>query len=738
MKKVLLNAVLLSGVLAYAQERDTVNAKKIDEVIINSYIKKDSDYANKMPLKTIENPQVYSSIDKAVLENQLIYTADEALRNVTGIQKMWSATNRAGDGGIFINLRGFVAGNSMRNGLVAPVTTSMDAINLEKIEVLKGPSATLFGSNATSYGGVINRVTKKPFETFAGSVSLTGGSYNYYRVQTDVNAPITKDKKLLFRVNTAYTNQGSFQRPDAKNSFYAFTPSLSYKPTDDLEINLEYEMYETNAYPETGFFFYFPSSVLGADRMDQISKYGYDYKQSYIGKGLTTTGKARNLFGQVNYKLNEYIKSSTNVSTSYSYSDGFNPYFYMAPKSAVSQNPADTQIGVVRADQSTVDSKKKYFQIQQNFNFDFHVAGMRNRTVAGFDYMRINDDQHFIFTNFDWVPFSGADYSNMNAQTLREKYQYYQNLPGYDFNANNTYPSLGKQNIYSGYISNVLTLVRGLNILAALRYESNVYKGGQQGQKQADAYTQSAWSPKFGVTYQIVPEKLSVFGNYQNSFKSNGYYIQNKAGDIALSDPERANQFEGGFKANLLNGKISATLSYYDIKVKNTLIATNEMTSSGQAVQSQAGKLTSRGFEAEINAYLVKGFSLIAGLSYNDSRFDTQLGKDVLGNRPATASSPWLANFNASYQFVDGRFKGLGFGIGGNYASDNKIVNSQSMGYFILPKYFVLNANAFYDTRKFRIGVKVDNFTNEHYWQGYTTANAQPLMNIMGSLTLKF
>lgn len=331
MKKIIVSAVLLSGTCAYAQQTDTIKSKTIDEVIINTYVKKDSEYSNKMPLKGIEDPQVYSSIDKGVLENQLLFTVDDAFRNVTGAQKMWSATNRAGDGGAFINLRGFVAGNSIRNGLVAPITTSMDAINVEKVEILKGPSATLFGSTVSSYGGLVNRVTKKPFDTFAGSVSLAGGSYNYYRVQTDINAPITNDKKLLFRINTAYTNSGNFQKTDAKNSFYAFTPSLTYKPTDNLEINAELEMYETNAYPETGFFFYYPSSVLGVDSMDKVEKLGYDYKQAYTGEGLKTKARARNLFGQVNYKINENIKSSTNVSTSYSWSNGFNPYFYLSP-----------------------------------------------------------------------------------------------------------------------------------------------------------------------------------------------------------------------------------------------------------------------------------------------------------------------------------------------------------------------------------------------------------------------
>ncbi|WP_250252661.1 TonB-dependent receptor [Chryseobacterium sp. Marseille-Q3244] len=735
MKKIILSASILSSVVVLAQQKDTLKTKSIDEVIISTYVKKDSEYSNKMPLKAIEDPQVYSSIDKGVLENQLLFTVDDAFRNVAGAQKMWSATNRAGDGGVYLNLRGFVAGNSIRNGMVAPITTSMDAINVERIEVLKGPSATLFGSNVTSYGGVVNRVTKKPFETFAGAVSLAGGSYNFYRVQADVNTPLTQDKKLLFRLNTAYTNQGTFQRTNAKNSFYAFTPSITYRPTDNLEINAELEMFETNSYPETAFFFYVPSAQLGADSMDKLEKLGYNYKQSYTGEGLKTIGKARNFFGQVNYKINEHIKSSTNVSTAYSYSDGFNPYFYFAPKGMVTGNASDTELGVVRADQSTKDSKRTYFQIQQNFNFDFNIGSVRNRTVAGFDYMRLNDNQYFMFTNFDWVPFTGTDYTNMNGQTLGAMYDNLRSQP--DFEKNNTYISSGKKDTYSGYISNVITPVAGLNILTSVRYETNNYRGGQVGQNKTAEYKQGAWSPKFGVVYQILPEKLSVFGNYQNSFTVNGYYTSDKAGNVTLSTPERANQFEGGIKTNLIKGRITTTLSYYNIQVKNTLLNTGEMTGTGQAVQNQAGLLRSQGVELEANAYLIKGFSVIAGVSYNDMKY-TEADNTVIGRRPATASSPWLVNFNASYQFLDGKLKGLGFGVGGNYASDNKIVNSTTMGTFILPKYLVLNANAFYDTKKFRIGVKVDNFTNEHYWSGYTTANAQALANVLGSFTYKF
>ncbi|SFI38356.1 TonB-dependent siderophore receptor [Halpernia frigidisoli] len=718
MKKTSISIALLAGILIYAQKTDTLKSSNIDEVIINSVIKKDSDYSNKMPLKTIEDPQVLSSVSKTVLQNQSIFTVDDAYRNVTGLQKMWTATSRAGDGGSFVVLRGFSSNNSLRNGLVSPVTTTIDAINIEKLEVLKGPSGTLYGSNVASYGGIINRITKKPFQSFAGEASLIGGSYNFYRVQADVNAPITKDKKLLFRVNTAYTNTGTFQKTNSKNTYTAFTPSLTYNASDKLQFNLEYERYDTRAIGEQFFFYLSPTTLNGINNMRDLEKAGLNYKESYTGNNLYTTARVNNIFGQINYKINDHIKSSTNINNSKSYSDGASPYF------SVNYNNASHLYRVSRFDQSTRGSKSSYFQVQQNFNFDYNFAnGMRNRTVAGFDFLQTQLRQRYVYLNnpFELVSpaVRGDNYSNFNGTTLAAAY----NIPG------NTgiYNVDADTNTYSGYISNVFTPVAGLNLVLGARYESNDFKGGSVFFQETKPYNQSAFSPKAGIVYEIVKDKFSVFGNYQNSFKSNGYYTTNVAGNIALSDPERANQFEGGFKTNLINGKVNATVSYYDIKVKNSLQGTGQFTSSFQSVQTQAGKIESKGVELEVNAYLVKGFSVIGGIAYNDS-------KDLsTGLRPVNSGSKWLTNFNASYQFLDGSLKGLGFGVGGNTASENNVT-----GDFFLPKFVVLNANAFYDSKKFRIGAKVDNFTNEHYWTGFTTANPQQLINVTGTFAYKF
>ncbi|WP_413533984.1 TonB-dependent siderophore receptor [Empedobacter brevis] len=730
MKKVTIVLSLLYASISFAQEADSIKTNTLGEVIINTFIKKDTDTSNKMPLKFIENPQVFSSIDKSVLEHQVIFTVDDAYRNVTGLQKMWNSTGRSGDGGAYVTLRGFVSNNSLRNGLVAPVSSTIDAANLERLEVLKGPSATMFGSNVTSYGGVVNRITKKPHEDFNGSVSVAGGSYNFYRASADINAPVTNDNKLLFRINTAYTNSGTFQKKNIGNEYFTFAPSLRYKPNDRLDINVDLEMYENNAMAEQMFFYMAGVPSLGISNMKDVERVlGLDYKQSYVGDGLKAKSKVRNLFGQVNYVINDHIKSSTNISNAYSQSNGFSPYFYVTPKSTYTKNPLDTELGVMRADQSTRDSKKTTFQVQQNFNFDYTFGKMRNRTVVGFDYMQTKDNQMFISGDFDWVPFKNGDYASMNNNSVMDSYNKDKNLA--------EYPVIGELNTYSAYISNVFTPVEGLNILASVRYENNDSKRGLLYGNKTEPYSQSAWSPKFGFVYEFVPSKFSIFGNYQNSFKSNGYYAIDKENHQELSDPEKGNQFEGGLKMNIFNNKINATLSYYNINVKNSLLNTGEYTENTQtvqAVQAQSGKVKSEGVELEVNAYLVKGFSLVGGLAYNNAKItDNPFDTSLEGTRPTTAGSEWLANFNASYQFLDGSIKGLGFGIGANYASKNQ-VNST----FYLPEYFIVNANAFYDAKKFRVGVKVDNLTNEHYWIGYTTANPQQLVNVSGSLTFKF
>jgi iron complex outermembrane receptor protein len=695
------------------------NAQQLKEVNVNAtknnkFIIKQSETVSKMPLTQLENPQVYTTISKDLMTEQLVFSADDAMRNAPGIQLMWQATGRSGDGGSYFNSRGFVTQSRLRNGLAGIVSTSADAANLEKLEVIKGPSATLFGNSLTSYGGLINRVTKKPYDSFGGEVSYAAGSYNLSRLSVDVNTPLDAAKKILFRLNAAGNYQESFQDAGFSKSVFV-APSLSYKATDRLSFLFDAELsYGKNSGSQI-FFFPFGQTIaaLGVNSADKLN---IDYKRAYFSDDLTQNARSTNFFGQAVYKISDHWTSQTNFSSSTSYSNGYSPYFYLLPNNNISRN-----------DQSTRDSKNLVTEVQQNFNGDFKIGGLKNRFLGGLDFLRNNSQQYFFGATFDVISTIGlpSTYYNYNKANLSAEY----NAP--NPNGYFPYPYYYKTNTYSAYVSDVLNITDNFLALAALRIDRFDNQGSYNPATDltTGVYIQTAYAPKFGLVYQPIKDVVSLFANYQNGFT-------NLAGaDFGgqTFKPEQANQTEGGLKLDAFGGKLSSTLSYYSIKVKDILRA--DPAHANFSIQN--GTQVSKGFEAEVIANPFEGFNAIAGFGYNDSKY-INASADVDGRRPGTAAAPYNANLWLSYRFVHGNIKGLGFGFGGNYASENHVINSASIGVFNLPSYMVLNASAFYDLKKYRFGFKCDNLNNEKYWTGFSTVNPQRLRNVAATFAYKF
>src|ERR1700744_2651397 len=256
---------------------NTLSDVKITGSKTNKFARKKSDDVAKMPLKDLENPQSYTTVGKELLQEQAIFTSDDAIKNVPGISTLWTATNRVGDGGSYFTLRGFSVQALLRNGLTGNVTTSIDATNLDKLEVIKGPSGTLYGSSLVSFGGLINRVTKKPFDGTAGEISYSGGNYNFNRVSIDYNTPLDTAKKALLRINSAYNNSGSFLDNGSAKSF-VFDPSFTYKVNDRLTLSFDAEISHSVSTTPPIFYFYTSVADLGVTSADKLS---IDYRKSY-------------------------------------------------------------------------------------------------------------------------------------------------------------------------------------------------------------------------------------------------------------------------------------------------------------------------------------------------------------------------------------------------------------------------------------------------------------------------
>ena len=689
----------------------------------NKFAALKSNDALKMPLNNLENPQVYSSVSKALMIEQVSSTLDAALTNVPGASRLWAATDRAGFGnGSSFVLRGFQLNNFLRNGIPANVSTTIDNANIESIEVLKGPSATLFGSAVTSYGGLINRVTKKPYDKVGGEIAYTGGSYGFNRLTADINTPLDTAKKLLFRINTSLNTENTWQDQGFHKSLFV-APSLSYQANDRLQFLFDAEIYRSEGTTPPTFFFATTVAQLGVSSADKLN---VDYNRSYISNDLVHYSTNLNFSGQMNYKMSDNWTSRTNITVANANANGPMPYFYLLPGN-----------NMIARNVWTPEGNDMALDIQQNFVGRFSIGSIKNRLVAGLDFYSYN-------TNVRYKQFMGTA-GGQTASDLFDVINSNGKIPGYlNFNkakvdsayanspANpNPYLNIYKTYTSSAYVSDVINFTDNLIANVALRVDHFVNNGNYSpvDGTTTGGYHQTALSPKFGLVYQLLKNQVSLFGNYQNGFTN-----QNGV-DFAGRNfkPEQANQLEGGIKVNVFDGKLTGTVSYYDIKVKD--VVRQDPDHPNFSIQN--GTQRSKGFEAELFANPFPGFNIIAGYAHNDGKY-TNASLDVNGRRPGSSGPADMVNLWLSYKITSGDAKGLGAGFGGNYAGVNLLQSSASSGDFTAPAYTLLNSSIFYDQPRYRLAVKVDNMTNKKYWIGWTTVNPQQLRSISGSIAFKF
>ncbi len=699
---------------------------------INKFMRKESAVVSKMPLKDIENPQVYNTISAEVLKEQNITNFDDALKNSPGIDKLWESTGRGGDGAGYFSLRGFAVQPTMMNGLPALTNGSPDLANVERIEVVKGPSGTLFGSTMTSYGGLINITTKRPFDTFGGSVSYIGGTYGLNRVTADLNTPI--NEKAAFRVNAAYHNEDSFQDAGFRRSFF-IAPSLTYKYSDKLSFFVNTEFYNGKSTNQTMIF----SDRFSPLRYHSVAELGYNNERSYTSNDLFIETPTYSLQGIAEYKINDKWKSQTAVSRSSSRSKGYYSYLYEGTATI------EAQIGAPIADGSIFAryTNKQDFEgvgldVQQNFIGEFNLGSIKNKFIGGLDYYNYNTvnnstgygAQGFVNIGVDEPTFQaiatalhgalgipmGTTPGDSGVLTQAGADAGIAALANPSANYDRT-----KQEIFSAYASNIFYFLPNLSAMASLRVDRFSSKGSLS--TLSDDYNQTAYSPKFGVVFQPIQDKVSVFANYMNSFKNVAptQIFDQGTGDFLgtrVFEPEQANQFEVGVKVNGFGDRLTASVSYYNIKVDNTVIqvSANEF--------NQGGEQRNKGFEAAITANPIDGLNIIAGYSYVDSRLENG-DPDFEGRRPESAGPRNLANLWASYRLTQGKFQGLGAGFGLNYGSKNAIMNRNLAGTLYLAEYTVLNASIFYQKSDFTINLKLDNLTNEEYYKGWSTISPQ-------------
>lgn len=703
----------------------TENHAFLEEIVIagrkNKFYSKESQTVAKIPLNRLENPQVYTSIPKNLLREQMVIDFGNALRNTPGLYKIQGSRGINTDGASYYSLRGFRTEASLVDGVPGQTNGDYDPASIERIEVLKGPSATLFGGALTSFGGLVNIITKKPLDTLGGEVSYTTGSFNLNRVNADIYGPFNKEKSVLFRLNAAYHHQLSFQDAGFRKTLF-IAPSLELRATDRLRINLNADFYSAEATSPSVIFLNRTRPFI----VHTPEELHFDWKRSYTSNDLTMKTPTVNVRAVGTYKLSEHWTSQTIISNNTRRSDGYYQYQFI-------RRPTDDSLERNISLQNTINTA---LDVQQNFTGDFTIGGFRNRLLIGVDYLRLkvnNDNSPYIV--FDFVNGTLNDDKNY---TKISRYAVDQKIAASTAAATRNHSTTY---IYSAYAADVVNLTRNLIALLSLRVDRFDSKGTINHATNAvianSNYQQTAFSPKFGLVYQVIKDQVSLFGNYMNGFSNVAPVTQPIPEVSGTFKPQQANQFEGGVKLELFNNQLNFTASYYDIKVDNiTRPDVYKLNGVDYNITVQDGTQTSKGFEFELNANPLAGLNINAGYAHNDSKL-TKTTTALQGRRPAAAGPADLANLWVSYSLLKGKFKGLGIGVGGSYTGKHLTANSATTGVFTFPSYTLLNATAFYETRRYRLGVKFDNITDEQYFIGQGVISPQMPTSIMANIAVK-
>lgn len=712
---------------------------------LNKFSRKRTAYVSKLPLSDLENAQVYSTISTELLESQVVTNLDDAMKNAAGVNKLWEATGRSGAGTSYYSMRGFSGQPNFINGLPGFTFSALDPSYIERIEVIKGPTATLFGSTAPSLGGLINVVTKTPYEGFGGSVSYTTGSFNTHRVSADINTAISEKNKIYFRLTSSYLTQESFQDAGFKKTFFV-APSISYRLNNRLNLSagVEYSRArQTNplmAFLRRGY-------PMVSTNLDDL---GLDPNKSFTSDDIYLTVPTISTRFIGDYKISDTWTSQTVVATSHVESKGYYQYIIEGAGVSLLASPDPVLQGfaqlLVENDIFTRfidkrDENRATFDVQQNFTGDFNIGKVRNRVVVGLDYLVQQRESNNKFSNpaLPGFPFFDAFFlanGDVFPTPLTPDAAYEPSQAKLDpiFEQIEAVNVETKSQTFAAYISDVINISPNLSVMAGLRL--NYFDQEGNTKVKEDDYTKTTLSPTAGIVYQPILDKLSVFANYQTGFLNiNPTVLPN--GTVQTFEPLETQQLEFGVKSNIFDGRLNAGVSYYNMTVDNMTVGDpNDPLANVRLVVDQT---TSQGLELEINANPINGLNIRASYAYNDTKInDTDIAA-LKDRRPESAGPESIYNFWVDYKLqADNFLNNIGIGAGFNGTSELLVMNNGVSGEFALPAYTVLNAAIYYDAESFRIGLKANNITDEEYYTGWSTINPQAPAAFLATIAYKF
>jgi len=662
----------------------------------NNYFVPDSTTATRTDTPILDTPQSVQVVPQKVLEDQQVIRLDEALRNVSGVT--FGGTNLGRR--LEFSIRGFDEAQILRNGFrqfgadVIPETA-----NLERIEVLKGPASVLYGE--IEPGGLINLVTKKPTSTPFYEIQTQFGNRSFISPSIDLSGPLTADGNLLYRLNALYRSSDDIQDVDRNIERFYIAPVVTWKISDRTDLTLELEYLNEDRPPSFGV------PAIGDEvadiPFDRITNEPDDFSnEEYISAGYDLEHRFND-----NWKLRNafrFIRQNAQLEVAYPFE-------------------IDEETGTVTRFWAAQPQEGESYSLQTSVIGEFATGTVDHELLFGVDLNSTEDNFN------DKIRLDDATPLELNLFD-----PVYGIAPRPDFDE---LPLISDREIETRrlgvFIQDRVSFSDSFFLLAGLRYdtvEQTVTNNPTDFEPTSTETTQNndALIPRVGVVYKPI-EEISLYASYSQSFAPNPETTSDGEG----LDPERGEGFELGVKSELLEGRLFATLAYFNITKQN--VASEDPDDPFSFVAT--GEQESQGIELDVSGEILPGWNIIASYAYIDAEVSEDNIIEVgnrLPNAPEHSAGLWT-----TYQIPQGNLEGLGFGVGFNFVGERQgdLENS-----FKLDSYFLTNAAVFYQRNNWRVALNFRNLFDVDYIAGSSLRErgndrGEPF-TVLGSISVEF
>jgi len=698
-------------------EEEDGKVKKLQTVEIIGRARKDynSDYsfsASKIALKNMEVPQAITTVTKELIADKGVTRLGDVVKNVSGVTQTSFYNNYAIRG---VTQQASYRESRLMNGMVTShiFFSQPMMMNVERVEVIKGPASMTFSS--TDAGGSINIITKKPLKTDRKEVSLSVGSYQTVVGALDFTGPLNKSKTLLYRLNLGYENGKSFRDLQFKKA-YMIAPTIAYVPNEKTNISFEFVM---------------SNNSNRLDRGQPIFKANPGDRPALTSTPITYAIGAINDINKtldLNFMGNLTHKFTDNLSINMAYMKHI--WNEDLTELRTDNNFGKDSHGVIQRDKVQL----RYVQRNSNFftdnfnaylNYDWKLGeNFKNKSVLGYDLVMFEVGHGGTNTVRDYT-------GDKNAGTLTPRIphwdltkegQYRVMYPGFyqpqARRMQETTPMYFSTN--SAYFMNQMELWNRLIFNIGLRQEwytdKNFYK-----RKNEETVKQNKFLVRAGLMYKAT-KNINAYASYIEGFQMqtdaylgyDGFRRDMNTGQYVREafKPKTTRMYEFGAKTEWLEGKLHASIAYYDIK-QNNILTYDDTVYNGAVdeLMTEGGTERNKGLEIDVMGRILPNWLVNAGYAYNDSKVtDQKRGTYRKDNAPKHTFNLWTR-----FDVKEGFFKNLGVGAGLNYSAEKISWQEPDL---VLPDYTIIDAAVYYKIKDMQLSFNINNIFNKTYWLG--------------------